>query len=111
MANTFNNATANLTTTNVTDVYQAPASAGAVSIVLSSMIANVNGTANSNVNLLLTDSSNNILSYILFTVAVPQNTTLEAVSNKIVLKAGQKIRAQASLANYLNVTVSALEIT
>ena len=70
MANTFNNATANLTTTNVTDVYQAPASAGAVSIVLSSMIANVNGTANSNVNLLLTDSSNNILSYILFTVAV-----------------------------------------
>jgi len=111
MANTFNNAKTNLTTTNITDVYQAPASAGAVSIVLSTLIANTNGANSSNVNLVLTDSSNNVLSTILYLVAIPQNTTLEAVSNKIVLKAGEKLRATASVANYLSVTVSCLEIT
>lgn len=111
MANTFNNASVNLSTTTITDVYQAPVSAGAVSIVLSTLIANVNGTASSNINLVVTDSSNTVLSQILYLVPVPQNTTLEAVTNKIVLKSGQKLRATASVANYISITLSCLEIT
>ena len=111
MPNTFNNAKTNLTTNTITDVYQAPSGAGAVSIVLSTLLANTNGAASSNMNLVITDSSNNVLSTVLFTVPIPGGTTLEAVTNKIVLKAGEKIRATASLANYISVTVSALEIT
>ncbi len=111
MANTFNNAKVNLSTTSITDVYQAPVAAGSVSIVLSVLIANLNGTSSSNINLVISDSSNNTLSTVLFLVPVPGGTTLEAVTNKIVLKAGEKIRATASVANILSITASALEIT
>ena len=111
MANTFNNATVNSVTTSMTDMYVAPASSGAVSIVLSVLAANVNGSASADFTLALTDSSNTILSYITFTIPVPQDTTLECVSNKVVLKAGQKLRALASSSSFFNVTVSALEIT
>ena len=111
MANTFNNSTVNSVTTTMTDMYQAPSATGAVSIVLSVMAANVTGTASADFTLAVTDSSNTILSYILFTVAIPADTTLECVSNKVVLKAGQKLRALASISGYLNVTVSCLEIT
>ena len=111
MANTFNNATISSVTTSMTDMYQAPASSGAVSIVLSVLAANVNGSSSADFTLAVTDSSNTILSYIAFTIPVPADTTLECVSNKVVLKAGQKLRALASSSSFFNVTVSALEIT
>jgi len=111
MPNTFNNAQAQLSSTSVTDVYQAPATAGNTAIVLSAMCANVNGTASADISIIKTDSSNTIQSYICFTTPVPADTTLEVVANKIVLKAGEKLRAQASASNYIHVTISALEIT
>jgi len=111
MANTFNNAQAQLSSTSVTDVYQAPTSTNAVSVVLSVMCANVNGTASADISIIKTDSSNTIQSYLSFTTPVPADTSLEVVANKIVLKAGEKLRAQASVSNYIHVTISALEIT
>lgn len=111
MPNTFNNAQLQLSNTSVTDLYQAPAGAGNVAIVLSTIAANVNGTASADFTLIKTDSSNTIQSYIVFTVPVPADTSLECIPNKIVLKAGEKIRAQASSSNFINVTVSVLEIT
>jgi 3D (Asp-Asp-Asp) domain-containing protein len=111
MPNTFNNAQAQLSSTSVTDVYQAPATAGNTAIVLSVMCANVNGTASADISIIKTNSSNTIQSYICFTTPVPADTTLEVVANKIVLKAGEKLRAQASASNYIHVTISSLEIT
>jgi 3D (Asp-Asp-Asp) domain-containing protein len=111
MANTFNNAQAQLSSTSVTDVYQAPATAGNTAIVLSVLCANVNGTAAADISIIKTNSSNTIQSYLAFTIPVPADTSLEVVANKIILKAGEKLRAQASAANYINVTISALEIT
>jgi hypothetical protein len=111
MANTFNNAQAVLSSTSVTDVYQAPATAGNVAIVLSVLCANVNGTASADVSIIKTNSSNTEQSRLAHTIPVPNDTSLEVVANKIVLKAGEKLRAQASVANYINVTISALEIT
>ena len=111
MANTFNNAQASLTTTNVTDVYQAPASSGAVAIVLSIMVSNVDGTNACDISIIKTDSSNTEQSRLAHTIPVPADTSLEVVANKVVLKAGEKLRAQASAANDLVVTVSSLEIT
>lgn len=111
MANTFNNAQASLTTTNVTDVYQAPATSGAVSIVLSIMVSNVDGVNAADISIIKTDSSNTEQSRLAHTIPIPSDTSLEVVANKLVLKAGEKLRAQASAANDLVVTVSALEIS
>ena len=111
MPNTFNNAQASLTTTNVTDVYQAPTSSGAVTIVLSIMVSNVDGVNACDISIIKTDSSNTEQSRLAHTIPVPADTSLEVVANKVVLKAGEKLRAQASAANDLVVTVSALEIT
>jgi hypothetical protein len=111
MPNTFNNAQVSLTTTNVTDLYQAPASTGNVAIVLSIMVSNVDGTASADISIIKTDSSNTEQSRLAHTIPVPSDTSLEVVANKLVLKAGEKLRAQASAANDLVVTVSALEIT
>lgn len=111
MANTFNNAQASLTTTNVTDVYQAPSSTDAVAIVLSIMVSNVDGVNACDISIIKTNSSNTEQSRLAHTIPVPADTSLEVVANKLVLKAGEKLRAQASAANDLVVTVSALEIT
>jgi hypothetical protein len=111
MANTFNNAQASLTTTDVTNVYQAPTASGAVSIVLSIMVSNVDGVNAADISIIKTDSSNTEQSRLAHTIPVPSDTSLEVVANKLVLKAGEKLRAQASAANDLVVTISALEIT
>jgi hypothetical protein len=111
MPNTFNNAQAQLSSTSVTDVYQAPATTGNTAVVLSVLCANVNGTAAADISIIKTDSSNTIQSYLAFTIPVPADTSLEVVANKIILKAGEKLRAQASASNFINVTISALEIT
>jgi hypothetical protein len=111
MPNTFNNAQASLTSTSVTDVYQAPSSSGAVAIVLSIMVSNVDGVNAADISIIKTDSSNTEQSRLAHTIPVPSDTSLEVVANKVVLKAGEKLRAQASAANDLVVTISALEIT
>lgn len=111
MANTFNNAQVILSTTNVTDVYQAPSTAGNVAIVLSIMASNVDGVNSCDISIIKTNSSNTEQSRLAHTIPVPADTSLEIVANKLVLKAGEKIRAQASAANDIHVTLSALEIT
>lgn len=111
MPNTFNNAFASLTTTNETDLYTSPTGASNVAIVLSCVAANVDGSNSVDFTLKVTDGSNVEQSTLLFTVPVPADTSLEAISNKVVLKNGQKLRGTASAANDLKITVSVLEIT
>jgi hypothetical protein len=112
MAETFNRASVALTTTNITDVYQAPNVANADrAIVLSCLVANVNGTNNTAVTIDITDSANTAIAKIVNTVVVPADATLEAIPNKLILKRGEKLRATAQNSSYLEVTVSALEIT
>ena len=111
MANTFKDAQVQLSGTTLVDVYQAPTTAGNVAIVLSILVANVNGTSSADITISKTDASNTLLSQLAFTIPVPNDTSLEIVPNKIVLSAGEKIRAQASAGNFLHVTVSSLEIT
>jgi hypothetical protein len=112
MAETFNNASVKLTTTNATDIYQAPtANAGDRAIVLSCLVANVDGTNNADITITITDGSNAVLSTLASTISVPADASLEVVANKVILKQSQKIRATASAASDLEVTLSALEIT
>jgi hypothetical protein len=112
MAETFNNASVKLTTTSATDIYQAPTgNAADRAIVLSCLVANVDGTSSANVTITITDGSNAVLSTLASTITVPADASLEVIANKLILKQSQKIRATASAADDLEVTVSALEIT
>jgi len=112
MAETFNNASVKLTGTNATDLYQAPTSAAADrAIVLSCLVANVDGTNTAAITITLTDGSNTVLSTLASTVTVPADASVELIANKVVMKQSQKLRATASAANDLEITVSALEIT
>jgi len=112
MAETFNNASVKLTGTNATDLYQAPTSAAADrAIVLSCLVANVDGTNTAAITITLTDGSNTVLSTLASTVTVPADASVELIANKVVMKQSQKLRATASDANDLEITVSALEIT
>lgn len=112
MAETFNNASVKLTTTSVTDIYQAPTgNAADRAIVLSCLVANVDGTNAADITLTVTDSSNTVLSTLASTITVPADASLEVIANKVILKQSQKIRATASVASDLEITLSALEIT
>tara|TARA_B100001559_G_C16479268_1_gene612903 strand:- start:1583 stop:1921 length:339 start_codon:yes stop_codon:yes gene_type:complete len=112
MAETFNNASVKLTTTNATDLYQAPTGAATDrSIVLSCLVANVDGSASAVITIALTDGSDNVLSTLASTIAVPPDASIEIIANKVVMKQSQKLRATAGAANDLEVTVSSLEIT
>lgn len=111
MPNTFNNAKVSLTSTATTDIYQAPTSTGSVSIILSNLVSNRSAATTGTVTVTLTDSGNTTQSTILNACPVPINTALETVTNKIVLKAGEKLRVQAATTTTIDVTLSCLEIT
>lgn len=112
MAETFNNASVKLTSTSATDIYQAPTgNAADRAIVLSCLVANVDGTNPATITITVTDGSNSVLSTLASTITVPADASLEVVANKLILKQSQKIRATASAANDLEVTLSALEVT
>jgi hypothetical protein len=112
MAETFDNASVKLTTTSATDIYQAPTGDAADrAIVLSCLVANVDGTDSADITITVTDGSDAVLSTLASTITVPADASLEVIANKLILKQSQKIRATASAADDLEVTVSALEIT
>jgi hypothetical protein len=112
MAEAFNATSVALTTTSITDAYQAPNTAGTDrAIVLSCLVSNVDGAINSPITVDITDASNVKVGNIATTIVVPADANLELIRNKVVLKAGQKLRATAGSAGDLEVTTSVLEIT
>lgn len=112
MAETFNRASVALATTSITDVYQAPNGAATDrAVVLSCMVANVDGANAADVTVAITDAGGLEIAKLANTVNVPADASLEIIANKLVLKAGEKLRATASAGGDLHVTVSALEIS
>lgn len=112
MPETFNRESVGLTTTAITTVYQAPNAADSNrAIVLSCLIANVDGVSPADITVAVTSSTDTQIARIANTISVPADASLELIPNKLVLKRGEKLRATAGVANDLEVTVSALEIT
>ena len=110
--NTFNNAQSKLTTSTITTVYTAPNTTSSDrAIVLSILVANVDGVNAADITITKTDNADAEQSKLANTISVPADSSLEILANKLVLKAGEKIRATASAANDLDVTISVLEIT
>lgn len=112
MPEALNRASVALTTTNITDVYQAPNIASTDrALVVGCVVANIDGTNPADITITIADSSNVAISRIASTISVPADASLEVVQSKLVLKRGEKLRATASVANRLEVTVSAVEVT
>ena len=109
MAESYKSVNADLGTTADTSVYQCPSATTAV--VLLCQIANVDGSANVDVYVDYYDSSTTTAKALAHTVAVPADTSLNPIGGKLVLEAGDQIRAWASAASDAEIVVSVVEIT
>ena len=112
MAETFQRAQAALVTTG-TDVYGVPAGTDNRAVVLSVLVANVDGTNAASVTCKVKDSGGNVIagSTIANTISISADGSLELIPNKLILKDGQKLHLIASADGDLEATVSVLEIT
>lgn len=106
---TFRNSRAVLGDT-AADVYEAPG--GTTAIVLHCQITN-RDEANREVSLWWTDASDgDAETYLLDTVVVPEDASLSGVAGKLVLEAGDRLRAvQDEDDDEVEVSVSVLELT
>ena len=106
MANSFLNAKADLTTTDLTTLYTVPSAN--VSILKSLLVSNDSGSS-CNITITLVDASSNIFS-LFKTKAVDTNTTTELLTQPLVMQESEVLKVQASDANELHVIASILEI-
>ena len=125
MANTYVNATVDLTTTNVTTLYTCAALT--TSIAKSIIVSEDSGNADT-ITITLTDTDDAVFSlfktksitltngsgavFSLFkTKAISSNATLELLTAPLVLQAGDILKVTAATADRLHVVASILEIT
>lgn len=112
MTESFNRVGTKLTTTNITTIYTSPNLADTNrAIILSCLIANIDGINAADITILITDNLDTEITRIAHTITVPPDATLELIPNKLILLAGEKLRAIASAPNDLDCTISVLEIT
>ena len=110
MAEVFKNAYED-GTTSLADLIPALDS-GHSAIVLSLRATNVDGTNDATVDVRVVDSDGSNDAYVAYQIAVPADTSLGlAGSSKLVLDAGDKIQAKASVAGDIEFFASYLEIT
>tara|TARA_R100000353_G_scaffold5954_2_gene8068 strand:- start:1430 stop:1771 length:342 start_codon:yes stop_codon:yes gene_type:complete len=106
MANNFINKKVDLTTTDLTTLYTVPTAKTAV--VKSILVSNDAGSS-CNIDITLVDASSNIFS--LFKAkAVDTNTTVELLTQPLVVQENEILKVQAGDANELHVIASVLEI-
>ena len=107
MANSFINKKADLTTTNLTTLYTCPnATTGLVKSIL---VSEDSGNADT-ITVSITDS--NSVAFSLFKVkAVGANTTVELLTQPLVVQENEILKVQAATADRLHVIASFLEIS
>jgi hypothetical protein len=108
MAETFKNAKLKVQD-SATDVYECPSAT--VAIVIGCQVANVSAT-NEEVAVWWTDASDsNAITRLVKDVIIPGQAALAPIAGKLVLEAGDKIRAQGEDNDDAEITVSVLEIS
>jgi len=108
MPNTFKNARL-VIQASATDVYTVPSAT--VAIVIGCQVANVSASSEE-VNVWWTDASDsNAITRLVKDVVIPTKASLAPIAGKLVLEAGDKIRAQGETNNDAEITVSVLEIS
>ena len=106
MANIYKNAKLDLTTTNATVLYTAPA---AKTAIFKSMLVSEDSGNGDTITATLTDAATAVFS--LFKVkAVAANTTIELLEQPLVVETGEIIKVQAATADRLHVVASYLEV-
>ena len=106
MANSFINAKADLTTTNLTTLYTVPSFKTAV---VKSILVSEDAGSGASITVTLVDSSSNIFS-LFKTKSISSNTTSELLTQPLVMEESEILKVQASDANELHVVASILEI-
>ena len=106
MANSFINKKNDLTTTDLTTVYTVPSFKTAV--VKSILVSDDSGSGTT-IDVTLVDASTNIFS-LFKSKSVSANTTVELLTQPLVMEASEVLKVQAAYANRLHVVASILEI-
>ena len=106
MANSFINKKNDLTTADLTTVYTVPSFKTAV--VKSILVSDDSGSGTT-ITVSLVDSSSNIFS-LFKSKSVSANTTVELLTQPLVMEASEVLKVQAAYANRLHVVASILEI-
>ena len=106
MANSFINKKNDLTTADLTTVYTVPSfkTAGVKSILVSD-----DSGSGTRIDVTLVDASSNIFS-LFKSKSVSANTTVELLTQPLVMEASEVLKVQAAYANRLHVVASILEI-
>jgi len=107
MPNTYKSIASNLTTTASTDVLTATT----VSIIKSVYCANVSVSSSGAVSLFVKKSGSISDVYIIKTALVPIQSTLQIITEPIVLTNGDILKVQPNAANIIDIFTSYLEIT
>ena len=107
MPNNYKNAKTDLTTTNATDVFSVPNATTAV--IKSILVSEDSGNADT-ITVSITDS--NSVAFSLFKVkAVGANTTVELLTQPLVVQENEILKVQAATADRLHVVASFLEVS
>ena len=105
MANTYTNAKVDLTTTNITTLYTCAAST--TGIVKSILVSEDSGNADS-ISVTLTAGTD--VFNLFKTKAVGSNTTVELLTQPLIIQENEILKAQAATGNRLHMVVSVLQI-
>ena len=106
MANNYKNAKIDLSSTNDTTVYTCPSATQ--TIVKSILISNDSGSADT-LNITLTNTSSAVFS-VFKAKSVASNTTVELLSQPLIIMESEILKAQATTADRLHIIVSFLEV-
>ena len=107
MANNYKNAKVDLTSTDITTLYTAPA---ATTAVFRSLVVADDSGSTSTITVTLTDSASAV--FVLYSVkATVANGTVELFTQPLVVQESEILKVTAANANRLHVVGSYLEIT
>ena len=108
MANTFKSQFTNLGTTADTNIYTTPV--GVTTILKSIYASNADGSSSVNISISV-GATGATAAYLIKDGIVPIQSTLQAITETLVLEAEDRINAQASSVNGIDIILSYMEIT
>jgi hypothetical protein len=106
VANIYNNAKVDLTTTGNTTIYTTPS--GSRAIIKNILVSDDSGSGDS-ITMTVTDASSAVFS-LFKSKTIAANNTTEMITQPIILLENEVLKAQAVTADRLHVVVSLLEI-
>jgi len=106
MANNFKNAKADLSSTDNTTIYTCPS---ATQTIIKSILVNDDSGSGDTINFTLTSGANVFSIY--KSKSISANSTVELLTQPLIIQESEILKAQATTADRLHVIVSLLEIS